>query len=86
MNNQELNLENITEMANFYQENCYGDLSRLHPAQKAETEQAYLAGFYEALQFAKQLPPAGLELAEKELREWFEMRIKSLLASRGVLQ
>lgn len=76
--NPELSIDRITELAQFYQRNCYGDLSRMHPTQKRETQQAYLAGFYEGLQVAPQLPKEGIDQAVKELRSWFDKRLKEL--------
>lgn len=71
-----MKINNITELAKVYQKAIYP--SGAHPIQLKETEQAYLAGFYEALQISKQLPKDKLELAEKELREFFDKRIKEL--------
>lgn len=64
-----LSISNITEMATFYQSCVYPDGA--HPIQIKETRQAYLAGFYEALQVFRQMTPDILLAAEKELEEHF---------------
>jgi hypothetical protein len=79
--NYELEINNITEMAKLYQQSIYGD--RIGETQRKETEQAYLAGFYEALQITKVMPPVILSKAETELRSWFDERIKELMKNKA---
>lgn len=71
-----MKINNITELAKIYQKAVYP--TGAGQIQLRETEQAYLAGFYEALQISKQLPKDKMELAEKELRDFFDKRIKEL--------
>lgn len=79
MSKLNINIDNICEMATFYQKNMYGDLSKVNHAQLSETKQAYLAGFYESLQFSRKLSPEILVLIEQDLREWFDERIQELI-------
>jgi hypothetical protein len=80
---KEYNLDRITEMAQIYQRNCYGDISKLHPTQREETQQAYLFGLYEGIQMGKAMPADKADEAIAELRRWIDMRISELLKRMG---
>lgn len=79
---EERHIDRITEMAQHYQRSVYGDISKLHPAQREETQQAYLAGFFEGMQFGKKLPEEGYKMAFDELSEWFQKRLAELLSRK----
>lgn len=75
---EEVTVENIEGLAELAQKSCYGDLSRIHSVQKAETKQFYIMGFFEGLQFGAKVPADKYEALFNEVKDAIQKRVNEL--------